>query len=238
MLVNETRRRFELTEITSSCLNGRAFFGLSHVTVVESIEALPDAALCANYEFKLRHRAQRPIRPREAATARTCARFLPYEKTPYRNTQGYFRFLATSDETNEASSATLLAALAESTSGPSGSRFCALPIAMRYRQLRHLARERQLYRVAPSMIQGLGLIALRTFEKDEMVIEYVGEIVGQFVADRREREYDNKGVGCYMFRLDHDAIVDATFAGNEARFVNHSCEVRSSSLSAVPSDHH
>jgi len=29
-----------------------------------------------------------------------------------------------------------------------------------------------------------------------------------------------------MFRLDHDRIIDATFWGNAARFINHSCDVR------------
>ena len=29
-----------------------------------------------------------------------------------------------------------------------------------------------------------------------------------------------------MFRIDFDEVVDATMSGNEARFINHSCEVR------------
>jgi len=29
-----------------------------------------------------------------------------------------------------------------------------------------------------------------------------------------------------MFRIDSDEVVDATMSGNEARFINHSCEVR------------
>lgn len=36
-----------------------------------------------------------------------------------------------------------------------------------------------------SGIQGKGLFALRDFARDDMVIEYVGEIVGQRVADKR-----------------------------------------------------
>ena len=61
---------------------------------------------------------------------------------------------------------------------------------------------------------------------DEMVIEYVGEVVRQAVADERERRYEAAGVGSsYLFRVDHDYIIDATRNGNLARFINHCCDV-------------
>jgi SET domain-containing protein len=48
------------------------------------------------------------------------------------------------------------------------------------------------------------------------------------VADEREKEYERSGMGgCYLFRLDKDAIVDATNKGNVARFINHCCEPNS-----------
>jgi SET domain-containing protein len=31
-------------------------------------------------------------------------------------------------------------------------------------------------------------------------------------------------IGCYMFRVDDDDVVDATMMGNAARFINHSCD--------------
>jgi SET domain-containing protein len=45
------------------------------------------------------------------------------------------------------------------------------------------------------------------------------------VADKREKYYEELGVGdCYLFSLDHDYIIDATFFGSKARYINHSCD--------------
>lgn len=61
-------------------------------------------------------------------------------------------------------------------------------------------------------------------------MEYVGEIVGLRVADRRESEYHSgkklqHKSACYFFKIDKEHIIDATRKGGIARFVNHSCEV-------------
>jgi len=96
------------------------------------------------------------------------------------------------------------------------------PMSMRYRQLRQQWKRRT--QVGRSGIQGLGLFATENIEASEMCIEYVGEVVGNAVADKREKDYDQRGIGCYMFRLDPRRIVDATFTGNSARFINHSCD--------------
>ena len=62
--------------------------------------------------------------------------------------------------------------------------------------------------------------------KGEIIVEYTGEIIRNAVADKREHEYESSGFGgCYMFRLDDNYVIDATFSGNEARFLNHSCNV-------------
>lgn len=86
--------------------------------------------------------------------------------------------------------------------------------------------------VAPSKIhkygklRSSGLFAGKNFQKDEFVIEYIGEVLREPVADLRERRYKKEGFGdCFMFRINKEFIIDATFIGNQARYLNHSCDV-------------
>lgn len=77
----------------------------------------------------------------------------------------------------------------------------------------------------PSKIHGWGLFAQEPVSKDEMVIEYVGELIGNALADVREARYEAVGIGSsYLFRVDAEFVVDATKKGNIARFMNHSCD--------------
>ncbi|XP_075744018.1 histone-lysine N-methyltransferase SETD1 [Rhipicephalus microplus] len=77
---------------------------------------------------------------------------------------------------------------------------------------------------AKSRIQNWGLFALEPIAADEMVIEYVGQMVRPIMADRREQFYTQIGIGSsYLLRVDVETIIDATKCGNPARFINHSC---------------
>ncbi|XP_052423630.1 histone-lysine N-methyltransferase SETD1B-A isoform X4 [Carassius gibelio] len=79
-------------------------------------------------------------------------------------------------------------------------------------------------RFCRSHIHDWGLFAMEPIAADEMVIEYVGQNIRQVIADMREKRYEEEGIGSsYMFRVDHDTIIDATKCGNFARFINHSC---------------
>lgn len=82
------------------------------------------------------------------------------------------------------------------------------------------------FEVKTSTIHGWGLFSKDDIEKDSMVIEYVGELIRNRVADEREKKYSERGLGsCYMFRLNANYVVDATMKGNIGRFINHCCEV-------------
>jgi RNA recognition motif-containing protein len=95
---------------------------------------------------------------------------------------------------------------------------------LKFNQLR--ARHKTL-KFAKSGIHDWGLFALELIQDGEMIIEYVGVIIRQKVADIIEKKYEKMGIGSsYLFRLDEDFIIDATKKGNLARFINHSCDVR------------
>lgn len=93
--------------------------------------------------------------------------------------------------------------------------------AIRFNQLK---KRKKPVRFDRSAIHGWGLYAEENIAISDMIIEYVGEKVRQAVANVRELRYDKQGMGSsYLFRIDEDAVVDATKKGGIARFINHSC---------------
>jgi SET domain-containing protein len=80
-----------------------------------------------------------------------------------------------------------------------------LPLAMKFRNYKALKTK---VTIGPSTIHRNGLFSLQGFQPGEIVIEYVGELITNKIADYREMEYNFKGFGdCYMFRVDKDQIV-------------------------------
>ena len=92
----------------------------------------------------------------------------------------------------------------------------------RYRQM--IKNLPSTVRVFRSKIQGLGLYALRDIDAGDMIIEYTGLVIRPFMCDIKEAYYESKGIGCYMFKIDQNQVVDGTMSGNASRFINHSCQ--------------
>jgi SET domain-containing protein len=94
---------------------------------------------------------------------------------------------------------------------------------LKFNQLK--GRKKQL-RFAKSPIHDWGLYAEEHIDANDMVIEYVGEVIRQQVAEDREKIYERCGIGSsYLFRVDDDIVIDATKKGSIARFINHCCSV-------------
>jgi histone-lysine N-methyltransferase SETD1 len=76
-----------------------------------------------------------------------------------------------------------------------------------------------------SIIHDWGLYAMEFIPADDVVIEYVGDVIRPKLADEREKKYNDQGIGSsYLFRIDDEKVVDATTMGNLARFINHHCD--------------
>mmetsp|Transcript_4433 Transcript_4433/g.6469 ORF Transcript_4433/g.6469 Transcript_4433/m.6469 type:complete len:179 (+) Transcript_4433:88-624(+) len=83
--------------------------------------------------------------------------------------------------------------------------------------------EQQL-RFGKSRIHGWGVFADEGINAGDLIVEYRGELIGNAVADKREKEYEKAKIGSdYMFRIDNNIVCDATKQGNVARFINASC---------------
>lgn len=80
-----------------------------------------------------------------------------------------------------------------------------------------------LLRFDKSKVHGWGVYAVEQINAGDLIIEYRGEIIGNAVADKREKEYEAAKLDDYMFRIDAYTVCDATLLGNVARYINASC---------------
>lgn len=235
--VQEARIRHSMNPLSNDLFgqNGLQMLGLTHDALAFLLEQLPGARKTKNYEFKHHKQTEghkqkliaETLNPSGCARSETFKNRKPYDifswlANPHRQFPddlhrpvefGQENILADPDP--GIGGGQLVSALKRATS-------LDLPMAMRFRHLAKNAKE--AVGVFSSSIHGRGLYCKRTISAGEMVIEYAGEEIRAILCDKRERKYDAKGIGCYMFKINEDIVIDATMAGNNARFINHSCD--------------
>lgn len=73
--------------------------------------------------------------------------------------------------------------------------------------------------------KGWGLYAQEEIPVEKFVVEYMGEVIDNVEFDQRfSRAFANKDDNYYFLTLGNGLYIDAAIYGNEARFINHSCE--------------
>ncbi len=87
-----------------------------------------------------------------------------------------------------------------------------------------MATRKQLLEVKPSEIQGLGAFATTHITKGTRIIEYTGERITPAEADRRYNDDASAHPRVLLFSVDSRTVIDAAVGGNEAQYINHSCE--------------
>lgn len=78
--------------------------------------------------------------------------------------------------------------------------------------------------VRRSSIHGRGVRATKRIRPGTHLIEYVGERIS---AEEASDRYDDDAMDqhhTFLFEVDEETFIDASRQGNEARFINHSCE--------------
>ncbi|XP_030834287.1 uncharacterized protein LOC579728 [Strongylocentrotus purpuratus] len=217
-LRTNTRRK----HLSFDGVKGLKMLGINHEAIIFLMEQLYGAGNCQKYKFKFHKHEETaeddepPVNPHGCARAEVSKRTSTFDifnflASHHRN-RPIFNEFEQQDETSDI----------QHKSSRRATSLQDLPMAMRFRHLKQTAKEAVgVYR---SGIHGRGLFCRRLIEAGEMVIEYSGIVIRSILTDKREKYYESKGIGCYMFRIDDFDVVDATTSGNAARFINHSCD--------------
>lgn len=82
----------------------------------------------------------------------------------------------------------------------------------------------KLIELRESKIQGFGVYAIKNIKKGERIIEYTGERISP---EEENLRYDDETMDrhhTFLFAVDENTTIDAAVGGNEAKFINHSCD--------------
>ena len=80
------------------------------------------------------------------------------------------------------------------------------------------------FKVRKSPIQGKGAFATRRIPNGTTLIEYAGERLTPAQADARYPDVPGERHHTFLFAIDDDIVIDAAVNGNDARWINHSCD--------------
>lgn len=73
--------------------------------------------------------------------------------------------------------------------------------------------------------KGFGLIAGEKIKKGQFIIQYIGEVLSLKSEEGIKRLNDySKSTCTYMMKLGGSEVIDPSYKGNMARFINHSCD--------------
>lgn len=77
--------------------------------------------------------------------------------------------------------------------------------------------------VRKSGVHGKGVFSTVKLKKDEVLIEYLGEVISWKEALRRHPHDPKDPDHTFYFHIDDKHVIDAKFGGNAARWFNHAC---------------
>jgi len=76
-----------------------------------------------------------------------------------------------------------------------------------------------------SRIQGRGVFATRDLAEGERIVEYTGARISSDEADAQSPDDERlRRHHTFLFAVDDHVVIDGSSGGNDARFINHSCD--------------
>ncbi|VFV47557.1 low quality protein: histone-lysine [Lynx pardinus] len=176
------RKQSEMLQLFPAYLKGEDLFGLTVSAVVRIAESLPGVEACENYTFRY---GRNPLMELPLAVNPTgCARSEPKMSAHVK------RFVLRPHTLNSTStSKSFQSTVTGELNAPYSKQF----VHSKSSQYRKMKTEwKSNVYLARSRIQGLGLYAARDIEKHTMVIEYIGTIIRNEVANRKEKLYESQ----------------------------------------------
>ncbi|NWU94031.1 KMT2D methyltransferase, partial [Upupa epops] len=206
-------------------LKGEELFGLTVHAVLRIAESLPGVESCQNYLFRYgRHPLMElPLMINPTGCARAEPKILTHYKRPH-----------------TLNSTSMSKAYQSTFTGETNTPYSKQFVHSKSSQYRRLKTEwkNNVY-LARSRIQGLGLYAAKDIEKHTMVIEYIGTIIRNEVANRREKIYEEQpstGFGGHPWNsvaihgirwpstgFSGPGVRSGVLSLGARRYINHSC---------------
>ncbi|NXN06625.1 KMT2D methyltransferase, partial [Indicator maculatus] len=172
------RKEADMLRLFPEYLKGEELFGLTVHAVLRIAESLPGVESCQNYLFRYgRHPLMElPLMINPTGCARAEPKILTHYKRPH-----------------TLNSTSMSKAYQSTFTGETNTPYSKQFVHSKSSQYRRLKTEwkNNVY-LARSRIQGLGLYAAKDIEKHTMVIEYIGTIIRNEVANRREKVYEEQ----------------------------------------------
>ncbi|XP_047136295.1 uncharacterized protein LOC100209023 isoform X1 [Hydra vulgaris] len=213
--IQKLREKENCLKVFPEFICGEDFFGLSEPTIQRMIESLPGIDTISNYNFRF---GRTPILIAELPLALNPTGCIRTEKCRKHHTKPLA--MRTAAEHTHTSDAII--------TDDSWLVYSQRNVHIMNTKTGQYRRMRQEWRnsvvLGRSRIQGLGLFTKKDIEENTFIIEYIGSLIRNEVANRLEKHYERQNRGIYMFRIDNDTVVDATMAGGPARYINHSCD--------------
>jgi uncharacterized protein len=87
-----------------------------------------------------------------------------------------------------------------------------------------IAARPELMRLRRSKVHGRGAFAVRQIRKGTRIVEYLGDRLTHRQADERYEDKSARDNHTFLFIVDRGVVIDGGVTGNDARFINHSCD--------------